>query len=66
MTRQGSQAWAAARNAQGDVDHAIEGPFTALDRKLWPALVRKARDDLDKRGHIHEIGSPTPWRRSER
>src|SRR5271168_4885193 len=33
----------------------IEGPFTALDRKLWLALVRRAWDDLDKPGHIHEI-----------
>lgn len=33
----------------------IEGPFTALDRKLWLALVRKAWDDLDKPGHIHEV-----------
>lgn len=33
----------------------IEGPFTALDRKLWLALVRQAWDDLDKPGHIHEV-----------
>jgi hypothetical protein len=33
----------------------IEGPFTALDRKLWLALVRKAWDDLDKPGQIHEV-----------
>jgi Initiator Replication protein len=36
-------------------DRHIEGPFTALDRKLWLALVRRAWDDLDKPGHIHEI-----------
>ena len=33
----------------------VEGPFTALDRKLWLALVRHAWDDLDKPGHIHEV-----------
>ena len=33
----------------------VEGPFTALDRKLWLALVRQAWDNLDKPGHIHEV-----------
>jgi hypothetical protein len=33
----------------------IEGPFTALDRKLWLALVRHAWDNLDKPGHIHQV-----------
>ncbi|WP_018264088.1 replication initiation protein [Methylobacterium sp. WSM2598] len=33
----------------------VEGPFTALDRKLWLALVRHAWDNLDKPGHIHQL-----------
>ena len=33
----------------------VDGPFTALDRKLWLALVHIAFPDLDKPGHIHEI-----------
>ncbi|MGP7984295.1 replication initiation protein [Rhodoblastus sp.] len=33
----------------------VDGPFTALDRKLWLALVHIAFPDLDKPGKIHEI-----------
>jgi len=33
----------------------VDGPFTALDRKLWLALVHIAFPNLDKPGHIHEI-----------
>jgi hypothetical protein len=33
----------------------VEGPFTALDRKIWLALVRHAWDNLDKPGHIHHL-----------
>src|SRR5271165_6747959 len=33
----------------------VEGPFTALDRKLWLALVRHAWGDLERPGHIHEV-----------
>jgi hypothetical protein len=33
----------------------VEGPFTALDRKIWLALVRHAWDNLDKPGHIHQL-----------
>jgi hypothetical protein len=33
----------------------VDGPFTALDRKLWLALVHIGFPNLDKPGHIHEI-----------
>jgi hypothetical protein len=33
----------------------VDGPFTALDRKLWLALVHIAFPNLDKPGHIHEV-----------
>lgn len=33
----------------------VSGPFTALDRKLWLALVRHAWDNLDKPGYIHSL-----------
>jgi len=36
----------------------IEGPFTALDNKLWVALVKEAWPNLDKPGHIHEVSIP--------
>src|SRR5271163_4780057 len=36
----------------------VEGPFTALDRKIWLALVRHAWSNLDKPGHVHELPIP--------
>ena len=36
----------------------IDGPFTALDNKLWVALVKEAWPNLDKPGHIHEVSIP--------
>lgn len=36
----------------------IEGPFTALDNKLWVALIKEAWPNLDKPGHIHEVSIP--------
>src|SRR4051812_29900757 len=33
----------------------VEGPFTALDRKLWLSLVRHAWDNLDQPGFIHQL-----------
>ena len=33
----------------------VDGPCTALDRKLWVALLRHAHSNLDKPGHIHEV-----------
>ena len=33
----------------------VEGPFTALDRKIWLALVRHAWGNLDKPAHIHQL-----------
>ena len=33
----------------------VDGPFTALDRKLWLALVHIAFPNLDKPGRIHEV-----------
>ena len=33
----------------------VDGPFTALDRKLWLALVHIAFPNLEKPGHIHEV-----------
>jgi hypothetical protein len=36
----------------------VDGPFTALDRKLWLALVHIAFPNLNKPGHIHEVSIP--------
>ena len=33
----------------------VDGPFTALDRKLWLALVHIGFPNMDKPGHIHEV-----------
>ena len=33
----------------------VEGPFTALDRKIWLSLVRHAWDNLDNPGFIHQL-----------
>ena len=33
----------------------VDGPFTALDRKLWLALVHIAFPNLEKPGHVHEV-----------